>query len=79
MELGKKIEASEKTEIEVFERAVRGPTWSVQKKGDTYIFEYFSGQLSGALKQHEVTEADFAQIRNGEITENDLMIKYDLS
>lgn len=78
MKLGKKIKATVR-ETRVEEGRILGPTWSIEKIGDQYIYEYLSGELAGGIKQHPVSRADFDAVKAGTMTDYDLLLKYDLS
>ena len=51
----------------------------MNKVDNRYIFEYVSGELTGGLKQHEITKSDFEGLCSGDISDYDLILKYDLS
>ena len=78
MEYGKTI-YPKKRGIEVHSDSVKGPTWSIERQGQRYVFEYLSGDHSGQVKRHDVTEADFEEVRAGRMTDYDLLLKYELS
>ncbi|RMC37831.1 hypothetical protein [Paracoccus alkanivorans] len=79
MKLGKKISGSKRKEVIFEPNRILGPTWSIEKVGDRYIYEYMSGGLAGGLKRHEITKADFEDVRAGRMSDYDLLLKYHLS
>lgn len=79
MKLGKKVTVPKTSEIKRYPNRVAGPTWSVERTGGKVIYEYMSGELAGGIKQYEVSEEDFIAIRDGEMTDYDLLLKYNLS
>ena len=79
MKFGKKIKPAQSKETVVEADSIRGPSWSVSKINDKYIFEYVSGEVTGKLKRHEITKSDFDELSTGDATDLDLFIKYDLS
>lgn len=79
MKLGKKISPPKRKEVIYEPDRVLGPTWSVEKRGDTYIYEYLSGELTGGLKRHEITRQDFEAVHDKKMSDYDLLLKYNLS
>ena len=79
MKLGKKVTVKEKTKLEISDDSISAESWSVNKVDNRYIFEYVSGELTGGLKQHEITKSDFEGLCSGDISDYDLILKYDLS
>ncbi|WP_227272599.1 hypothetical protein [Roseobacter weihaiensis] len=78
MKLGNKIKAKpRKTVIE--ENRILGPTWSIERDEDQYIYEYLSGELTGGIKRHPFTKEDFEAVKKGDMTDYDLLLKYSLS
>lgn len=78
LERGKKI-YPKKSPITSNRDEVRGRTWALFKNNGDYIFEYLSGSHGGGTKRHVVSKEDFERVKAGEITDYDLMLKYDLS
>lgn len=78
VEFGKKIYPKKRTTV-IEDTRVTGPTWSIERQGDRYVFEYLSGDHSGQVKRAEVTVADFQAVHDGKMTDYDLLLKYGLS
>lgn len=56
-----------------------GDEWSIRKVDSRYIFEYISGELAGMAKSIEVTQSDFELAAAGQISCDELCIKYNVS
>lgn len=56
-----------------------GDEWSVEKKENTYILKYLSGELQGRLKQVIISYDDFMLLKNEKISFYDFMLKNNLS
>lgn len=78
MKLGKKIMAKPR-ETRIEEHRILGPTWSIEKIGEGYVYEYLSGELTGGNKRHPVTREDFEAVKDGRLSDYDLLLKYNLS
>lgn len=80
VEYGKKIYPKKTGDrIERTETAVIGPHWSIRLIDGEYVYEYLSGGHAGGINRQIVTEEDFRRVHSGEMTDYDLLLKYDLS
>ncbi|WP_227272683.1 hypothetical protein [Roseobacter weihaiensis] len=78
MKFGKKIKAKPR-ETKIEEHRILGPTWSIEKTDEGYVYEYLSGELAGGIKRHPVTREDFEAVKKGRLSDYDLLLKYNLS
>ena len=79
MKFGKKIKNVSNSDLVVGNDCVSGPGWSVTKLNEQYVFEYISGELNGTLKKQKITKTEFKNLCTGEITDNDILLNYNLT
>jgi len=79
VKFGKKVTVPKTSEIKREKNRVTGPTWSVERVDGKVFYEYMSGELAGGIKRYEISEEDFAAVYAGEMTDYDLLLKYNLS
>ncbi|HVW38950.1 MAG TPA: hypothetical protein VHB99_16660 [Pirellulales bacterium] len=56
-----------------------GGSWSVRRIKGRFLLQYISGELAGRLKEMEIAETDFQQLKSGTLSFDDLCRKYNAS
>jgi hypothetical protein len=56
-----------------------GGSWSARRIKGRILLQYISGELAGRLKEMEIAETDFQQLKSGTLSFDDLCRKYDAS
>lgn len=54
----------------------KGDSWQVFLTANGYMLEYISGELAGRLKKFPISNNDLEQLKDKNITFDELLIKY---
>jgi len=56
-----------------------GASWSIRTENKKFYFSYISGELMGKLKEIEITEDDYNQIKQNKTSSDQICRKYGVS
>lgn len=65
-------------ELKISANCVTGPFWKAERVGTQVVLEFLASRHGGGTDRHEISEADFLALKEGQITGEDLIRKYDL-
>jgi hypothetical protein len=76
LEVGKTYYPSEQ-EITITTNLVCGNGWQVEQIGNKFVFEFLASRHGGGVDKHEITAKEFEMLKQGNISFEDLLKKYD--
>lgn len=78
LEFGKTYYPPKQT-IEVTENSVRGTGWQAERVDNNIIFEFLAARHGAGVDRYNITEAEFACLKSGTLSADDLIKRYDVN
>jgi hypothetical protein len=56
---------------------VRGSGWQAERVGEEFVFEFLAARHGGGVDRHNITADEFTRLKQGTLSADDLISKYD--